>query len=676
MNRHTTTFYKNPNNPKSTLFKRLTKLLSGPLVNYRQQQVHRDRRHRLDKYAKKFRSASGQQFRKKSYNPYDNLTANRLVNQNRAERYLDFDQMEYDPVLHSAMDVFADEITTHNEFGNLLTIDCPNEEIKTIIHSLFYKVLNVEFNLYNWARTLIKYGDFFMYLDIDERMGVKSVIGLPAPEIERMEGEDPSNPSYVQFQWNSAGLTLENWQVAHFRILGNDKYAPYGESVLDPARRVWRQLSLLEDAMMAYRIVRAPDRRVFYIDVGGIPAEDVEEFMQKTITSMKRHQVLDPENGNVDLRYNPASIEEDFFIPVHGGISNTKIETLQGTSWGNDIDDVQYLLNKMFAAIKIPMSYLIRGEGADEDKTTLAQKDVRFARTIQRLQRSLISELEKIAIIHLYTLGFKGDDLISFKLKLYNPSKIAQLQELEHLRTKLELAASAKDSFFSGRWIAENILDISKEEFVRNQRERYYDAKLEMAMAAIAQVSGEAAGMGEMGALGGGDIGGGEMDFGGEMDLGGDEEMDLGAGGEAPDEGGGFEGLMASPDEAGPPPASRDDNWEWRKMKKVGPDGKIRTITNKSKGKWYEPEPSDKRDMGARKKNMLSQAGHSQGGKRRTHPGYHNLDSLTKGIVSESVPNYNTVLNESRLINTNNEMEKLLKSLEKMSNGKEEEEQD
>ena len=673
--RNTTTFYKNPNNPRSTLFKRLTKLLSGPLVNYRQQQVHRDRRHRLDKYAKKFKSASGQQFRKKSYNPYDNLTANRMVNQNRAERYLDFDQMEYDPVLSSAMDIYADEITTHNEFGDLLTIDCANEEIKAILHSLFYKVLNVEFNLYNWARTMIKYGDFFMYLDIDDDMGVKSAIGLPAPEIERMEGEDPSNPNYVQFQWNSAGLTLENWQIAHFRILGNDKYSPYGVSALDPARRVWRQLSLLEDAMMAYRIVRAPDRRVFYIDVGGIAAEDIEEFMQKTITSMKRHQVVDPDKGQVDLRYNPASIEEDYFIPVHGGISNTKIDTLQGTSWAGDTDDVQYLLNKLFAAIKIPMSYLIRGEGGDEDKTTLAQKDVRFARTIQRLQRSLISELEKISIIHLYTIGFRGDDLTSFKLKLYNPSKIAQLQEMEHLRTKLELAQSAKDSFFSGRWIAENILDITKEDFLRNQRERYYDAKVQASIEAVAAVTGEGAGMGELGAMGGGFEEGELGDIGGEMDLGGEEEVDMGGGGEAPDAAGGFEGLMATPGEAGPA-AKRDDDangWEWKKIRKVGADGKIHTITDKSKGKWYNPVTTDKRDMGARKKNMLSQGGSRQGGRKKTHPGYHALTSLSKGTISESKATYNNMVTERKLINTNNEVEKLLDSLESINDDNAEE---
>ena len=218
--------------------------------------------------------------------------------------------------------------------------------------------------------------------------------------------------------------------MGHFRILGNDKYAPYGTSILEAARRIWRQLTLLEDAMMAYRIVRSAERRVFYVDVGNVAPNDVEQFMQKAMTALKRNQVVDEKTGRVDLRYNPLSIEEDYFIPVRGQQS-TKIESLAGGQYTGDIDDVKYLRDKLFSAIKVPQSYLARGEGGEEDKTTLAQKDIRFARTIQRLQRSVISELEKIGIIHLFVLGYRNEDLIKFKLRLNNPSKIAELQELE-----------------------------------------------------------------------------------------------------------------------------------------------------------------------------------------------------------------------------------------------------
>jgi len=306
-------------NPDSPLFKRLTRLFSGPIINYRSQNTRQLRRRRLDKYARQFTDVSGQKFQRMGYNPLDNLSAHSIQTQSRLQRYADFDQMEYTPELASALDIYADEMTTFNVYNRMLKIQCPDEEIKQILEALFYQVLNLEFNLFGWARTMSKYGDFYLYLDIDAEVGIKNVIGLPTREIERMEGEDKNNPNYIQYQWNSAGVTFENWQVAHFRILGNDKFAPYGTSILDSARRIWRQLTLLEDAMMAYRIVRSPERKVFYVDIGNIPPQDIESFMQRFITSMKRNQIVDPDTGRVDLRYNPMSVEEDYFIPVRGG---------------------------------------------------------------------------------------------------------------------------------------------------------------------------------------------------------------------------------------------------------------------------------------------------------------------------------------------------------------------
>jgi hypothetical protein len=421
----------NPRNPNSPLFQRLTRLFSGPIVNYRAQQVRNNRKYSVDKYASKFRSVGGQSFKRKSYNPYESISTAMMNNYNRAERYADFDQMEFMPELASALDIYADEVTTHSEFHKSLIIDCQNEEIKDILETLFHKVLNVDSNLFGWVRSMCKYGDFFGYLDIDEEIGIKSFIGLPVSEIERMEGTDQSNPNYVQYQWNVGGLTFENWQMAHFRVMGNDKYTPYGTSVLDPGRRIWRQLTLLEDAMIAYRVVRSPQRKQFKIDVGGIPPEEVEQYMQKIITMMKRHQVVDDNSGRVDLRYNPLSIEEDYYIPTRNGQSSVDISTVQGDTWGTAIEDIKYLQNKLFAAIKIPMSYLIRGDGATEEQASLAQKDIRFARTIQRIQRAVVAELDKMATIHLYTLGYRGNDLISFDLKLHNPSRVSMLQEME-----------------------------------------------------------------------------------------------------------------------------------------------------------------------------------------------------------------------------------------------------
>tara|TARA_R110000823_G_scaffold200075_1_gene331081 strand:+ start:970 stop:2865 length:1896 start_codon:yes stop_codon:yes gene_type:complete len=622
---------RNPNNNENSLFKALTRIFSGPIVNRRTQTGRQLRRRELDRFSSQFQSSSGLQFKKSEYNPMNIMALNMISNRNRSERYVDFDQMEYTPEIASSLDIYADEMTTHSSLTPMLHIKCANEEIKFILHSLYYDIMNVDSNLFGWARTMSKYGDFFLYLDIDEHMGVRNCIGLPPQEVERLEGEDPTNPNYVQFQWNSGGLTFENWQMAHFRVLGNDKYAPYGTSVLEPARRIWRQLTLLEDAMMAYRVVRATDRRVFKIDVGGIAPQDVEQYMQKVMTQMKRHQVVDPSSGRVDLRYNPMSIEEDYFIPIRGGQASTDISNLPGGNFTAAIEDVKYLRDKLFSALKVPQSYLSMGDGAAEDKTTLAQKDVRFARTIQRLQRVVIAELEKVGIIHLFTLGFRGDDLLTFDLSLNNPSKIAEMQELEHWKTKFDIAAAATDGYFSHRWVAENLLGLSEDEYVRMQREMIYDKKFAAELDAIA--AGAEAG----GDLGGGDLGG-DLDLGGD-DLGGD---DLDLGGEEDDAE--DEILLAEPDE---PPGKRDDN---ARPKRRGPYKVVKK--NKS---------------GGFNKQMKNMAFGEIGTARKTFPGYvgdGGLKNLGKGIFQESKSD---ILEERKLFTTDFEIKSLIESLKKVN---------
>ena len=610
---------KNIKNQESPLFKSLTRLFSGPLVNFRQQSQLRFRRRDLNKF--NFSTATGKQFQKTSYNPFDAIQANIMANQTRAERYSDFDQMEFSPEIASTMDIYADEMTTHSSITKMLHVKTPNQEIKGILESLYYDVLNVEFNLYGWCRTMAKFGDMFLYMDIDPELGIKNVIGLPTPEIERLEGQDKTNPNYVQFQWNSGGLTFENWQIAHFRILGQDKYAPYGTSILEPARRIWRQLNLLEDAMMAYRIVRAPDRRVFYIDVGNIASEDVEQFMVKIQNQMKRNMIVDPNTGRVDLRYNPMSIDEDYFIPTRGQ-SNTRIDTLAGGNFTGDIDDVKYLRDKLFSALKIPQSYLARDENASEDKTTLAQKDIRFARTIQRLQRVVVAELEKIGIIHLFTLGYRNEDLLNFSLSLNNPSRISELQELEHWKTKFDVASQAKDGFFSKRWISENIFNLSEQDYKRIQRELYYDKLFDASLEAAGQPPAEGAG-------------------------------DLGAGGGMPDLGGGDEAGMA---ETTPPEAPEED---------TGPKSldQLAAAPAKRRDNGYEPVAADGRKYSHNKE--FRQMAVPESGLRTTPrtltPGLSNLSNLAKF-------NENILLddNENKLHEVNSQIKNLLSSLENM----------
>ena len=605
---------KNPRNQQSALFRRLTRLFSGPMVDYNQPSVTRSTARTVKKYT--FTTSTGKEFKKKEYyNPFASLQSKTLMSRDKQVRYTDFDQMEYTPELASALDVYADEITTSSELTPLVKIECHNREIKDIIHTLLYDVLNIESNLFGWARSMCKFGDYYLYLDIDDEMGITNVIPLPVREVERLEGKDPTNPNYIQYYWigEGDGVTFENWQVAHFRVLGNDKYVPYGTSVLESARRIWRQLILLEDAMMAYRIVRSPERRVFYIDVGNIPVEDVEQYIEQVKTQMKRNQIVDAETGQVDLRYNAMSVDEDYYIPVRAG-NSSRIETLAGGQFTGDIDDVNYLRDKLFSAIKIPKAYLAQSD-AQEDKTTLAQKDIRFARTIQRLQRVVLAEIQKMCVIHLYTLGYREDDLTSFSLTLNNPSKIAELQELEHLRTKFDIAGAATEGLFSKRWIYKHIFKMDDEEVVRVMRDQFTDAKHNALLEATGEQVAEAmsGGGGEMGE----ELGEEGMEEFSDEDLGGEP-------GDEAEEG----PLLAAP-------GQRDD---------------------------YTPVTLDMRRAGARKRSSLATAGEKAAypGRSRLFKGdADGLGPLSRGIVSAGIDR-----EEKLIAETNLQVKRLITELE------------
>jgi hypothetical protein len=363
--------------------------------------------------------------------------------------------------------------------------------------------------------------------------------------------------------------------------------------------------------------------------------------MQKVMTQMKRHQVVDPTTGRVDLRYNPLSIEEDYFIPVRGG-SASDISNLPGSSYNGGIDDVKYLRDKLFSALKIPQSYLSMGEGATEDKTTLAQKDIRFARTIQRLQRVIVSELEKIGIIHLFTLGFRGDDLLSFKLALNNPSKIAELQELEHWDKKFQVAANATEGYFSKRWVAEHMFGMSADEFIRCQREMFHDKKFAVALEAAATAPDEAAagggggGLDDLGADLGGDTGGGDLGGGDDLgDLGGGEETPEPAAEPAGDEG--ETTLLAEP------PAKRDDD--------AKPRGR------------YEMKRKPRRSRTKQKIMNQATGGEVRGTTARTtFPGAIGNGALSNLYEEQQI---NKNLEEEKLFSLSNDVKQLLESLTK-----------
>jgi hypothetical protein len=490
-------------NPNRNLFGRLTKLFrSGPII-----------RRRVKGMGQKTGSVStALEVFKAAHSDVYNSTLSAYGAFDRMSRYSDFSEMEATPEIASALDIYAEETVSPGSDGKVLHIYSDNRKIQDLLENLFYDTLNIEFNLVMWVRNLVKYGDFFLFNDISPEYGVINVIPISISEIEREEGFDPKDPMAVRYRWITQGnQMLENWQISHFRLLGNDAFLPYGSSVLEAARRIWRQLILIEDAMLVYRVIRAPERRVFYIDVGNVPPEEVANYLEQAQTSLKRNPIVDKSTGKMDLRYNPMAVDQDYFLPVRGGETGTKIDTLAGGQNTAAIEDVQYIQKKLFAALKIPKAYL----GYDEEvgaKATLAQEDIRFSRSIARIQKTVLSELNKLAMIHLYSHGYEGEDLMDFTLKLSNPSSIAVQQKLELIKTKFEIAGTAPEGLVSRRWIRKNILELTDQE-IEDLKEEKSDDKLEDA--AVEAAGSEDSGGGESGGETGGEEAGGEEEAGG-----------------------------------------------------------------------------------------------------------------------------------------------------------------
>ena len=412
-----------------------------------------------------------------------------LTKSMRLNLFKDYESMDSDAIISSALDIYADESTMKSEYGDVLDIKTDNDQIKQILHNLFYDILNIEFNLWPWVRNMCKYGDFFLKLEIDEKYGITNVVPLSVYDVSRLEGLDPENPEYVKFLIESATSEhryksetsatreeLENYEIAHFRLLSDSNYLPYGKSQIEGGRKIYKQLTLMEDAMLIHRIMRAPEKRIFKLDIGNIPPAEVDNYMQQVINKMKKAPVVDEATGDYNLKYNMQNITEDFFLPVRGGDSGTNIESLPGLTY-EATEDIEYLKNKLLSSLRIPKAFL----GFEEQigsKATLAAEDVRFARTIERIQRITLSELTKIAIVHLYAQGYQDADLVNFELDLTNPSTIYEQEKIELWNNKTSLAESMiRDGLVSSEWIYKNIFGFTEDEIKEEDENIIYDYK-------------------------------------------------------------------------------------------------------------------------------------------------------------------------------------------------------
>jgi hypothetical protein len=496
----------------------------------------------------------------------------------RIGSYSDFEAMEFYPTIAAALDVMMEESTTLNDKGRMMNIYSDSKRVKTILEDLFFNRLDIHTTLPMFTRNTCKYGDNFVYLNIDDKHGIIGAKQMPNYEMERREAglfdmvsgrEQPhsekESSDKVKFFWRGRDVEFNSWQIAHFRLLGDDRRLPYGTSVLEKARRIWKQLILSEDSMLVYRVTRAPERRVYKIFVGNIDDADVEQYVDTIANRFKRMPVIDPQTGQVDLRFNQLANDQDYFIPVRDENAPNPIDTLPGASNLDQIADIEYLQNNLFTALRVPKPFLGFSEATGEGKN-LALQDVRFSRTINRIQQSMIQELNKIAIIHLYLMGFE-DDLDNFTLTLNNPSTQAEMLKVEHEQLKITLFKDATTDIGNGfapmsmtrahREILGWSDDEIKQDLLEQRMEKaaaaeiantaavikhtgmfddvdkiYGDYELALKGGGAAPEGGEdggsALGGGGGGSFGGGGLGGEDLDFGEETPEEGGDEAGLG----------------------------------------------------------------------------------------------------------------------------------------------------
>ena len=410
----------------------------------------------------------------------------------RLASFYDYESMEYTPEISAALDIYGEESTTVDENGYMLQIYSESKRIKSILADLFNNVLDVNTNLTMWTRNTCKYGDNFVYLKLDSDKGIVGCMQLPNIEIERLERgmaaksatiDEPAEHKGLRFKWKAKDMEFNSWEVAHFRLLGDDRKLPYGTSMLEKARRIWKQLLLSEDAMLIYRTSRAPERRVFKVFVGNMDDKDVEAYVQRVANKFKRDQVVDAKTGNVDMRFNQMAVDQDYFIPVRDPAAASPIDTLPGATNLSEIADIEYIQKKLLTALRVPKAFLGFEETAGDGKN-LSLQDIRFARTINKIQKSMIAELNKIAIIHLFLLGFE-DELSNFTLGLTNPSSQADLLKNDLWKEKIALyqqavAAIAGIAPVSVSWAKKHILGFSDEEIKLDLQQQ----RIEMAVGA------------------------------------------------------------------------------------------------------------------------------------------------------------------------------------------------
>lgn len=493
-------------------------------------------------------------------------------------RYVDYEEMDDYPEAAAAYNIYADDATQlDGHRRKKVWVTSPDKEIEENLNYMLHKTIRIDEELWEMTRTLCKYGnDFEEILVTDE--GVIGLNYLPPPSVRRIEGprgelygfiQDPRgrfNFSTGDFQqllrarFGKAGnsndkptsvaatnptdkasekaVAFEGWEVVHFRLRGKYRRSVYGHGVGEPVRWIWRRLVMLEDSAMVYRLQRAAERFAFYVDVGDLPPQESLAWLNRVRQQFRKKKFVNAQ-GKIDLKMDYLSPDDDIYIPVRKGAEGTRVEVLGAPSW-QSVEDIEYFLNKFFTGWVIPRAYI-----AQDDSTTravLSQQDVRFARTVLRVQGAVSDGVSKICRVHLMALGIDPAE-VDYTVHLTIPSTIFELGQLEVMSSRVDLA-SRMGEFVSTRWILSEIFDLSDDEISVLMQEREEDQVRSMVSEARAQSAASAEFSGYQPGATAGNF---APQPGGGGGFGGDPGMD-------PNEDPGMGGMPEQPAEE-PPPA-------------------------------------------------------------------------------------------------------------------------
>jgi hypothetical protein len=421
----------------------------------------------------------------------------RLKSSNR--RYLqffdEFRQMDVTyPIVKAALDIYAEETVNKDLNGNLIKINTKDEKVKNLLKECFFQNLNLNKRAFIIAREFCKFGNVYAYLVTRQGDGVTDIVFLPPDALvreqmlglaayeEQMDFEKINEYKFVWHGTGGAGTLFEPWEIVHWKNSEDLESEPYGVSILRPIVETWRRVILLREALIVYRITRAPQRYLFKIATDGLSGEEAYKFAQEVKKEIKKKPMVDAKTGEIDFKHNPMSVMDDFFIPVSSD-NNSDVGVLDGANNLDSIEDYKIIKSDLFAGLKIPKAYLTFEEELS-NKAALGEEDVRFSKTIQRIQTEFIQGLVHIGIVHLFLNGCSTEEIQSFSIEMAHSSVVAEKEKWELMEAKIAVAEKLWNESKSGlnfmtyAEVMKTVFKFSDEEIERSIKRQFIEKKI------------------------------------------------------------------------------------------------------------------------------------------------------------------------------------------------------